>query len=282
MAHVYQRLLLATEHTEHDRGAEALAFAMARRCGLPLAAVMPILSNPEFETLAPQVAAHAEAQAKQRLDALKADAEAAGVALQPQARRGPEPFREIVEEAGSCGADLLVIRRRGQRGLLANLLVGDMVRNVVAHAPCDVLVTPRAAQMWSKRVLVALDPATRDLAPVETAAAIAAECALPLTVVCVTGPAADAMQQAEQALQLAWSTARRQGVAVDALARVGRPHDQILAAAQQLGADLIVIGRHGAEGLARAWLGGVTQKVVGLADRPVLVSITDSSHAKPR
>lgn len=282
MAHPYARPLLATEHTEHDSGSEAIAFALAQRCQLPLAAVLPIVSNPEYESLAPQLAAHVEAQARTRLEALGAQARGLGIALALHARRGPEPFREIVAEAQALRADLLVIRRRGERGLIANLLVGDMVRNVVAHAPCDVLVAPRASQMWTRRVLVALDPATRDLAPVETAAAIAAECALPLTVVCVVGPAADAMQQAEQALQQAWSAARRHGIAVDALARVGRPHEQILAAAQQLGADLVVIGRHGNEGLARAWLGGVAQKVVGLADRPVLVAVNPSSTANAR
>jgi len=54
--------------------------------------------------------------------------------------------------------------------------------------------------------------------------------------------------------------------------RSGRPHEQILAAAKELGADLLVIGRHGDDAAARAWLGGVAQKVIGLAERPVLVS----------
>ena len=131
---------------------------MAQHCGLPLAAVLPIVSNPEYEALAPQLAAHTEAQAGQRIQALLGDAQRAGVVLELQTRRGPEPYREIVDEARERHTDLIVIRRRGKRGLLANLLVGDMVRNVVAHAPCSVLVVPRASQMWSRRVLVALDP----------------------------------------------------------------------------------------------------------------------------
>jgi nucleotide-binding universal stress UspA family protein len=274
MAHVFSRLLLATEHSEHDSGAEALAFALAQRCALPLAAVLPIVSNSEYEALAPQLAAHAEARAGESLRALAADAQRAGVTLELHARRGPEPWREIVDEAAACGADLIVIRRRGQRGLLANLLVGEMVRNVVAHAPCSVLVVPRAACMWSQCVLVALDPETRDMTPVATAAAIAAECGLPLSLLAVTGPAADAMQVAERALQQGWSTARAFGVGVDALARVGRPHEQIVDGARQLGADLLVIGRHGSDTLARAWLGGVAQKVIGLAERPVLVCVS--------
>ena len=57
MSGTFSRLLLATEHSEFDAGAEALAFAMARRCGLPLAAVLPVSSNPEFEVVAPELAA---------------------------------------------------------------------------------------------------------------------------------------------------------------------------------------------------------------------------------
>lgn len=279
MPHVFSSLLLATEHSEHDVGAEALAFALAKRCGLPLAAVLPVVSNPEYEALAPQIAANAEAQAGERLRALEAAAQDAGIALDIALRRGPEPYREIVDEAQAREADLIVIRRRGRRGLLANLLVGEMVRNVVAHAPCSVLVVPRAATMWSRRVLVAMDPQASDMTPVATAAAIAAECAAPLSVLSVTGAAADAMQGAERALQRAWSTARAFGIGVDAVARVGRPHAQIVDAARQLGADLLVIGRHGDDSLARAWLGGVAQKVIGLAEQPVLVCVNPPSTA---
>jgi hypothetical protein len=273
MAQVFRKPLLATEHSEQDLGAEQLAFALAQRCAVPLGVVLPIVSNPEYEALAPQLAAHADAQAHAKLDALAAQAPA-GLVLEPRPRRGPEPYREIVDEAAACGADLLVIRRRGQRGLLANLLVGEMVRNVVAHAPCSVLVVPRAARMWSQRVLVAIDPAAGDLRPVATAAAIAAECGLPLTVLCVAEVGVAAVQAAARALQNAVSLARVHGVAVDAITRTGRTHEQIVAAAQQLGADLLVIGRRGEERLGRAWLGGVAQKVIGLAEQPVLVSVT--------
>jgi nucleotide-binding universal stress UspA family protein len=51
----------------------------------------------------------------------------------------------------------------------------------------------------------------------------------------------------------------------------GKPHQQIIAAATRHGADLIAVGCHGDEGFARAWIGGVAQKVIGLADCPVLV-----------
>jgi nucleotide-binding universal stress UspA family protein len=56
----------------------------------------------------------------------------------------------------------------------------------------------------------------------------------------------------------------------------GKTHLQIIEAAAQLGADLIVVGRHGDGGFARAWVGGVAQKVIGLAECPVLVAIASS------
>ena len=82
MTHPFSRLLLATEHTAQDAGAETLAFTMARRCGLPLRAVVPIASNPEYEAMAPQLAAHAEAQAGERIAALRGDAQRAEVTLE--------------------------------------------------------------------------------------------------------------------------------------------------------------------------------------------------------
>ena len=277
MTHAFTQLLLATEHSEQDAGAEALAFAMAQRCGLPLAAVLPIVSNPEYEALAPQLAAHTEAQAGQRIQALLAEAQRAGIVLELQARRGPEPYREIVEEAQARRAALLVKRRRGKRGLHANQLVGDMVNQVLAHAPCSVLVAPQHSVMWSRHVLVAVDPAAPDLAAIDQGAAVAAECALPLSLVAVADRPDD--EPTRRALDQALARAREWLPQARAEALRGKVHLQIAEAARRLGADLIVVGRHGEGGFARAWVGGVAQKIIGLAECPVLVAISQSKEA---
>jgi nucleotide-binding universal stress UspA family protein len=271
MAEPFTRLLLATEHTDHDRGAEALAFALARRCGLPLAAVLPVVSNAEFEAVAPQVAARDDVQAAARRQGVEEAARAAGVDLGLHVRHGPEPYAEIVAEARERASDLIVIRPRGHRGLLANLLVGEMVHKVVAHAPCSVLIAPRGAQMWSRRVVAAVDPATNELHPAVAAAKVARTCALPLTVVAVGDTEATA-----RALDGAAREARAIGVEAETVALAGKVHEQLIAAAARCGADLIVVGRHGASQLSRAWIGGVTQKVIGLAECPVLVSVPPS------
>ncbi|MBN8509682.1 MAG: universal stress protein, partial [Burkholderiales bacterium] len=197
MAHPFHRLLLATEHTDFDVGAETVAFALARRCGLPLAGVLPIVSNPEFEAVAPELAARADAEAARRAEGVEAAAAAQGVALALEVRHGAEPYEEIVAEARERAADLVIIRRRGKRGFLANLMFGEMVGKVVAHAPCSVLMCPRAATMWQREVLVGVDPQAPDAALVATAARIAGECGIGLRIVgVVAGDGARAAAEA--------------------------------------------------------------------------------------
>jgi nucleotide-binding universal stress UspA family protein len=272
MAPVFSRLLLATEHTEFDVGAERIAFDLARRAGLRLAVVLPLQSNPEFEMVAPQLAARDEAEAAQRRQALEASAEAAQVRLELQVRRGPEPFAEVVDAARAQQADLIVIRRRGKRGLFANLMIGELVSKVVSHAPCNLLIAPRAASPWSSSVLVGIDPHDPDPATLALAAAVAADAGLPLHVLCVAGHDAD-RGAAETVLADMLRQARARLAAVDGEVLVGRAHEAMVDAARSRQADLIVIGRHGRQVLGRAWFGGTAQKVIGLADCAVLVQV---------
>ena len=276
MSHTFARLLLATEHGEFDAGSEALAFAMAQRCGLPLAAVLPVVSNPEFEAVAPELAAQVDAEASARREQLELRAHAAGVTMALRVRHGAEPYAEIVEEARQMPADLIVIRRRGKRGFLAKLMVGDMVFKVLAHAPCSVLVAPRSVRMWKQRVLVGIDPHAPDASLLAQAAALARECALPLRVVCVATSEAE-RPATQTALDAAVQQARQRGAAADGELRTGKPHQQIVEAARDCGADLLAVARHGGDHPSLAWMGGTAHKVIGLAECPVLVHV----HPRP-
>jgi nucleotide-binding universal stress UspA family protein len=57
--------------------------------------------------------------------------------------------------------------------------------------------------------------------------------------------------------------------AVEAI-RLGAPHDVICAYADEHDVDLVVMGTHGRTGFERTLLGSVTERVVRLADIPVL------------
>jgi len=54
--------------------------------------------------------------------------------------------------------------------------------------------------------------------------------------------------------------------------KIGVPWEQILAAAGEVGADLVVVGTHGRRGAAHVLLGSVAEKVVRLSPIPVLTA----------
>lgn len=272
MSHPFERILLATEHTEFDSGAENLAFEMARRCGIALAAVVPIISNPEYETVAPQLAEHAEQEAAAKIKQLYEAAAFAEIPLEINARRGAEPYLEIVQEAIERRSDLVVTRRRGKRSFLSRLLVGEMVSKVASHAPCSVLFVPRAAKMWSHGILAAVDNSPNAEHVAHVAAQVARQCGLPLTLVGVISHDTEALRApTEKTMGHVLAVASAAGVSAQNRILIGKPFEQILASAKELSADLIVIGRHGESNLIHTPFGGTTHKVAGLADMPVLV-----------
>ncbi|MET0850273.1 MAG: universal stress protein [Candidatus Rokuibacteriota bacterium] len=64
--------------------------------------------------------------------------------------------------------------------------------------------------------------------------------------------------------------ARRAGVRTRGLVLDGAPHDRIVRAARSPRCDLIVMGTHGRDGLARLFLGSVAERVVATAPCPVM------------
>lgn len=270
MAPFFTRLLLATEHGEFDSGAEAMAFALAQRYQLPLATVLPLVSNPEYKDIAPKVAAQAEQEAAAKIAQLREQAQAAGVSIDLHLRRGEESYREIVDEASAQGSDVIIIRRRGKRSFLANLMVGELASKVVAHAPCHVLIVSREARMWQQRVLVAAEASAQGRQVVVAAMAVAAQCGLPLYLVTVVHTEAQ-RSQADAFVIEKIKQAQAQGVVARGEVRVGKPYKEILAARVACQADLIVMGSRGEARLGRALVGGVAQKVMGLSEQPVLI-----------
>ena len=78
-------------------------------------------------------------------------------------------------------------------------------------------------------------------------------------------------QQAETDLAAARERARAAGVPADASVRGGHPAREILAVADELHADLVVLGTHGRGGVEHLLLGSVAEKVMRKASCPVMV-----------
>ena len=269
MTYPFSRIMLATEFTEFDAGAERIAFAMAQRCGISLRVVVPILSNAELEANAPDLALRVEREAAQRIEALRQRAESAGVQLDIHVRRGTSSHEEIVAEAKEAQVDLIVIRRRGKPGFLAKLLVGEMVSKVIRDTSCSVLLVPRMAEFWRSGILAAVGdtPAANSVAKV--AGSIAGICGLPLTILSVaTDTSALSKTQALNtlALELAGATSDQ------ARGRVvtGDPVEQTIAMVEATAADLVVIGRQRYH-LFSFGKTGIMQNIAGAMNVPTLV-----------
>ena len=80
--------------------------------------------------------------------------------------------------------------------------------------------------------------------------------------------------------RLTWKLSRRacatrasshQGLQVETCVRRGKPGTEIIVAAAEHHADLVIMTTHGRSGLARAFLGSVAQRVVATSPVPVLL-----------
>lgn len=271
MSYPFNRILLATEHTEFDAGAERLAFAMAKHCGVPLRVVVPLLSNPEYEAEMPELALRAEQETGKKISALRKQADAAGVQLDVHVRRGSEIHSEIVAEAAESKADLIVVRRRGKPGFLARMLVGEMVSKVIRDTSCSVLLVPRAAEFWSNRVLAAVGDTSSAPSIAKTAGIIAGVCGLPLTILSVAPDSDPELLSKAQSLNtLNVALASSSSDKVRGEVRIGKPVEQTIAAVKEAAADLVVIGRQRYH-IMPFGSKSIMQQIAGKLDVPTLV-----------
>lgn len=269
--HPFSRILLATEHTEFDAGAERVAFAMAKRCGVPLRVVVPIASNPEYEAGMPDLALRRDRAAAEKIDALRRDAQAAGVQLDIQVRHGPDSDREIVAEANAWQADLIVLRRRGKPGFLSRRLMGEMVSKVTRDVSCCVLAVPRAAEFWSHGIVAAVGdtPEAQDISRI--AATLARACDLPLTLASAAADEA-ALPRIESLNTLNVALASAVAEHVTGRVRIGTPAELAIAAMKETASDLIVIGRQRYHIMPFLQGGSsIMQKIIGAIDAPTLI-----------
>lgn len=264
----FERILLATDGSEYSAGATRVAIDLARRNNAKLYIVGIAVYAPEYATNVPGLEATALAQARSNVvDAVTA---AGGIKHEAIIAEAEDPWRGIVETAEEYRADVVVMGRRGRRGL-ARGMVGDATAKVIGHAPCSVLVVPRGAHSYDHRVLVATDGSRYGDAAAWSAGRLAASAGLPLTVVSAVLPSHNEQRRNEavQAIERV-KLGLAVGTPVTGIVAEGRPEQVILDQARHAGADLIVVGTHGRTGLDRLLMGSIAERVIGFAELPVL------------
>jgi nucleotide-binding universal stress UspA family protein len=90
------------------------------------------------------------------------------------------------------------------------------------------------------------------------------------------------MTAAQEALDAACKARANRGVEISPIVRQGVTWEEVHRVAEEIDADLIVIGTHGRKGLSRALLGSVAEKIIRTATRPVLtIHAPPESSSKP-
>jgi nucleotide-binding universal stress UspA family protein len=263
------RVLVATDGSDYSAGAIRTGVALAKARGAHLIGLSIALYNPEYSTLVPNLGEEAEKRAQAALSSFTAEAGGDAETITIEAS---DPYQGILDGAKAAQADVIVIGRRGKRGL-ARMMVGDATAKVIGHADCAVLVAPRAARLWEKRILLATDGSSHSEAAASAVGHLAKQAGLPVTVVSVVTGSHNAARRQEAQEAVASKVVRLKNLGVEAEGKVveGRPDEAIVKAAEDIGADLIVMGSHGRTGLVKVLLGSVAERVIGQANCAVLV-----------
>jgi nucleotide-binding universal stress UspA family protein len=250
-----------------------------------------------IERHAPQ-AVHGErhltdaAEAQAYLDAVAARAFPPGVRVERHVHADEvgDVARSVVEHSGELRPDLIVLCTHG-RGGLRQMVLGSIAQRVVALGTTPVLLV-RPAEDGSprpfacRRLLVPLDGVSDHEQGLCIAQGLAKACGAALhlvTIVPTPGTlsgeqaavaqllphtAAAILDEAEDGsaayLRRCVERAQAGGLTLTAEVRRGDPAPAIVAAAEQAGADLIVLGTHGRAGLDAFWSGSVAPKLPGL------------------
>lgn len=294
-----RHILCPVDFSETSAHAVELALAIARAYGARISALhvctptsMPVLAGemPMSEAL------EADLPRAREQTARTFQAAGAPVDVDVLVEVG-DAARSILDRAAHLAPDLIVMGTHGASGF-ERLVLGSVTERVLRQAGCPVLTAPPRMQATSTlpftRVLCAVDFSEWSLEALAVARSLARESGAGLTLLHVLEwpwreppePAfaelpvmqADALRSYRQYLETTALTrlqklgreAVQEGVAAEPLVSHGKSYVEILRAADQRRADLIVLGVHGRPAVDILLLGSTTNQVVRAATCPVL------------
>lgn len=269
----FERFLVASDTSEFSTAAVREAINMAKCCNAELHIMSLVAIGMEYEAMGVNIIRQEIDTVKAHLDKIKEQAIAAGVtSCHTHLIQGKSIHQEIVALADEIRADLIIMGRRGRRGL-ARAMLGHATAMVIGQAHCNILVVPRASEIKGRQFLVATDGSRFAENAIITTTKLGAICKTPVTVVSVNNPSHSEERKsvAYEAVNHAAAHMHDKGVNVNTKTLVGIPAVAITELAKEINADLIITGSHGRTGLDRVLIGSTSERILNETPCAVLV-----------
>jgi len=286
---MYDRILLATDGSDHTRRAAAYVRTLADRFGaeVHVLAVADVGSvSVAFDTggVEQEVIERLQRQCEEWAAETGEFVDAAETAVV-----SGRPRKEVLDYAAEHDIDLLAMGTHGRTGI-RRYVIGSVTEHVLRRAGAPVLTARADGDEEANggeiaRVLVPTDGSDAAGAAVDHAVAVADACGAAVRVLSVVDTRALAAQselapsdlvverledQSEHAVTEVAERCEAAGLSVQTAVARGAPSRAICEDAAESGADLVVMGTRGRSGLDRVLLGSVTERTVRHAPVPVM------------
>lgn len=225
------------------------------------------------------------------LEELSARADETGVSVTTrEIDAAAHVHRAIVDYTDEQDADLIVMGTHGKTGL-NRLVLGSVTERTLRTSPVPVLTVHEDSTLNPdfERILVPTDGSGPANVAADHGIALAAATGAAMHVIHIVDLTAvakefgsaevlDALEESgQQAVDAVLGRADRADLrSVEASVLSGTPARAILDYAEARDINLLVMGTHGRSGLRRVFLGSLTEKIVRVADRPVLTVPTSA------
>jgi nucleotide-binding universal stress UspA family protein len=226
----------------------------------------------------------ASEQAAERCRTLVAAPFLKGVPVDYQVRTGV-PFVDLIDAARIWHADLVLLGHSARSGA-QRLLLGSTAERVLRKSTIPVLITKKAFTGAPRAILAPTDLSEGSEPALQVAALLARCWSARLTLLHVVEPVAQAEvwpldpasaqlflaepEELEPEWRIAVEKIQLSGVNFERRTLKGSAATEITRTADELAAELIVMGTHGRSGLVHALLGSVTEQVAREAECSVL------------
>lgn len=282
-----QRIMVATDFSSHAQRAVARALILAREHDARLEVVHALPGRDVLGRLfgARDTVAQVERTVAERLAGVVESLAGHGVEVGSKLVKG-SPAQAIADAMGKHPPMVLVVGAHGKSSV-RDVVFGTTAERLVERAACPVLVVNTSSRKRYERVLVSVD-----LGPASERALAAAEALCPQATLLalhvfeapfemkllgagvgeleVRRHRAESKRRAGKELQAFLHEGKGQPARAKAVLRNGSPPDQIVGAAAQYRADLVVVGRN--RSLASdLFVGSVSKHVLRRAATDVLV-----------